>query len=292
MFLISRIGTRIGILDAIGQCHEQEQSIGGMNLRGHIFKVYRVGLPVECYLRCEEEVTCQSYNVVVGQNICELNDRTKEATPEDFIPDKRRFYMKRSGNRERFIMEYSSDQLNNFRICYVAFNLIPKELGKSSDKNKISATKKTWENGKIRQGMVRIFYRNESKKSHKKNAHYLSTLQNGKTEEWDCSYLFFALLLSDSIGSTVSTAMIKDIDDLRQVNNIAHSGEATITDTKVQNNAGRVLNALNSLSLPISDIITIKKSEKFSYSRSQQPEGKGCKFSKQSYKFGMNKWNV
>ena len=95
IFLISRIG----ILDAIGQCHEQEQSIGGMNLGGHIFKVYRVGLPVECYLRCEEEVTCQSYNVVVGQNICELNDRTKEATPEDFIPDKRRFYMKRSGNR-------------------------------------------------------------------------------------------------------------------------------------------------------------------------------------------------
>ena len=95
MFLISRIG----ILGATVQCHEQEQSIGGMYLRGHMFKMYRVGLPVECYFRCEEEVTCQSYNVVVGQNICELNNRTKEARPEDFIPDEKRFYMKRSGNR-------------------------------------------------------------------------------------------------------------------------------------------------------------------------------------------------
>ncbi|XP_022780157.1 uncharacterized protein LOC111321515 [Stylophora pistillata] len=61
--------------------------------------MYRVGLPEECYFRCEEEVTCQSYNVVVGQNICELNNRTKEARPEDFIPDQMRFYMKRSGKR-------------------------------------------------------------------------------------------------------------------------------------------------------------------------------------------------
>ncbi|XP_022809306.1 uncharacterized protein LOC111346276 [Stylophora pistillata] len=95
MFLISRIG----ILDATGQCLEQERSIGGMYLRGHTFKVYQVGLPVECYFRCEEEVTCQSYNVVAGKNVCELSNRTKEATPEDFIPDQERFYMKRSRNR-------------------------------------------------------------------------------------------------------------------------------------------------------------------------------------------------
>lgn len=95
MFLISRIG----IVDATGQCLEQERSIGGMYLRGHMFTVYRVGSPKECFFRCEEEVMCQSYNVVVGQNICELNDRTKEARPEDFIPDEKRFYMKRSINR-------------------------------------------------------------------------------------------------------------------------------------------------------------------------------------------------
>ena len=51
------------------------------------------------FFLCEEEVTCQSYNVVIGQNICELKNSAKEARPEDFMPDQRRFYMKRSRNR-------------------------------------------------------------------------------------------------------------------------------------------------------------------------------------------------
>nr|XP_058964907.1 uncharacterized protein LOC131791577 [Pocillopora verrucosa] len=95
MFLMSRIG----VLNANSQCRVTESSIGGMYLKGHVFKMYRDQLPEECYFRCEEEVTCQSYNVVIGQNICELNNRTKEARPEDFMPDQRRFYMKRSRNR-------------------------------------------------------------------------------------------------------------------------------------------------------------------------------------------------
>ena len=90
---------RIGILKATGQCHSAEYSIGGMYLRGHTFKTCRVGLPEECYFKCEEEITCHSYNVVIGQNICELNNRTKEARPEDFLPDQRRFYIKRLTNR-------------------------------------------------------------------------------------------------------------------------------------------------------------------------------------------------
>ena len=95
MFLMSRIG----VLNANRRCHVTESSINGMYLKGHVFKMYRDQLPRECYFRCEEEVTCQSYNVIIGQNICELNNRTKEARPEDFMPDQRRFYMKRSRNR-------------------------------------------------------------------------------------------------------------------------------------------------------------------------------------------------
>ena len=77
MFLMSRIV----VLNANSQCRVTESSIGGMYLKGHVFKMYRDQLPEECYFRCEEEVTCQSYNVVIGQNICELNNRTKEARP-------------------------------------------------------------------------------------------------------------------------------------------------------------------------------------------------------------------
>ena len=104
MFLMSQIG----ILNASSQCQAGEHSIGGMFLRGHTFMTYRVGLPEMCYFRCEEEVTCQSYNFVIAQTICELNNRTKEATPEDFMPDQMRYYMKRSHNRGTPLLLFSS----------------------------------------------------------------------------------------------------------------------------------------------------------------------------------------
>jgi hypothetical protein len=91
--------SRIGVFEGAAQCQTAENSIGGMFLRGHTFKTYKVGWPAGCYLKCEEEVTCQSYNFVIGQKVCELNNRTKEARPEDFMPDRTRFYMKRTINR-------------------------------------------------------------------------------------------------------------------------------------------------------------------------------------------------
>ena len=93
-FLISGIG----LFQAAVQCETKEKSIGGMFLRGHTFKTCNVELP-ECFIRCDEDVTCQSFNFVIGQNLCELNNRTKEARPEDFRPDQTRLYMKRANNR-------------------------------------------------------------------------------------------------------------------------------------------------------------------------------------------------
>ena len=124
MFLMSRIG----ILNASSQCHTGEHSIGGMYLRGHTFKTYRVGLPEMCYFRCEEEVTCQSYNFVIAQKICELNNRTKEATPEDFMPDQRRFYMKRSQNRGTPLLFCSGfslpfSQYGRILICHISITI-------------------------------------------------------------------------------------------------------------------------------------------------------------------------
>ncbi len=95
--------SRIGIFEAAVQCHQGENSIGQMYLRGHTFKTYKVGWPHECFFRCDEEVTCQSYNFHIGQKVCELNNRTKEATPEDFIPDRTRYYMKRAFNRGKIL---------------------------------------------------------------------------------------------------------------------------------------------------------------------------------------------
>ena len=93
--------SRIGVFQAAAYCQTKEKSVGGMFLRGHTFKICNVELP-ECFIRCAKVVTCQSFNFVIGQKVCELNDRTKEARPEDFMPDPTRFYMKRASNKGIF----------------------------------------------------------------------------------------------------------------------------------------------------------------------------------------------
>lgn len=161
-------------------------------------------------------------------------------------------------------MEYTKDQLNYFRICYI-INCIAEGLRQvfirewnSNYKVSLGEWEDTAQNGQD-------FYNNESKKPiHRINRVHLRLIKKGKTKEWDCSCLFFAILFSYSIGSTISTTTRKDIEDLRQVrNDIAHISEATLTDTQFQNHVGIVLNAFKSLSLPISDIETVKNQKTF-----------------------------
>ena len=97
--MVTFLMSRIGLFQADVVCPTSEKSIGGMFLRGHTLKSVKVGWPGGCYLMCQEEVTCQSYNFVIGHKVCELNNRTKEARPEDFMPDQIRFYMKRARTR-------------------------------------------------------------------------------------------------------------------------------------------------------------------------------------------------
>ena len=101
--LVVFLMSRIGLFEAALQCQTAEYSIGGMFLRGHTFKTCKIEWHESCYFRCAEEVTCQSYNFLIDQNLCELNNRTKEARPEDFKQDRRRFYMKRAKNRGKLL---------------------------------------------------------------------------------------------------------------------------------------------------------------------------------------------
>ena len=83
------------------QCRE-ERSINGMALQGFVFKKFSVRAFYECDISCERELTCQSYNYVVRENSCELNNRTKEARPEQFHSDAARVYLRRLSNRGMF----------------------------------------------------------------------------------------------------------------------------------------------------------------------------------------------
>ena len=163
------------------------------------------------------------------------------------------------------VMEYSQEQVNYFRLCYVAFNLVPVGL-RQIFKNEwdfryktvpLAEWKDTPQNG-------RDFYNNESKASRKKNARCLATILNGDTAEWDCTCLFFAILYSDSIGTTLSPAVYKDVDDIRQVRNkIAYITKANVADADYQTSVDRVLNAFTSLGLDITEIQEIKKQTTF-----------------------------
>ena len=80
------------------QCSRQV-SVYGMMLQRHIFKIVETSTTFECLTACNDEERCQSFNYVVSKNICEMNNRTKEARPEDFVPDSDRYYYGTVRNR-------------------------------------------------------------------------------------------------------------------------------------------------------------------------------------------------
>lgn len=161
-------------------------------------------------------------------------------------------------------MEYTSEELNYFRLAYIVFKLITDGLRKIFKQEwdfRYKTTLGEW-NDTPKNGLD--FYNNESRKSRSKNARYLTTIQNGNTAEWDCSCLFSAILFSDSLGTTLSATISKDVNDLRQVrNDIAHISEAELTDAEFLNYVGRVLSAFNSLKLPVIDIDEVKTQTSF-----------------------------
>ena len=82
----------------------------------------------------------------------------------------------------------------------------------------------------------------ESKKSPSKNSRLLSIIQNGNTEEWDCTCFFFAILYSDTLGSVISPTITKDVDDLQMFRNevFAHRSKACFAEAEFQRCVSKV----------------------------------------------------
>ena len=85
-------------------CDNGEYSIFGKMLRGHIFKTIKVSTPHECLQACNNDIRCRSFNYVIMRDVCELNNRTKEARPENFVPDYKRYYFKRTAKSGKFFL--------------------------------------------------------------------------------------------------------------------------------------------------------------------------------------------
>ena len=84
------------------ECGSQ-YSIFGMMLRGHTFKSLNASISFECNQACDRDFRCHSFHFVIKNNVCELNNRTKEARPEDFIPDWQRYYFRRNNGMGEFV---------------------------------------------------------------------------------------------------------------------------------------------------------------------------------------------
>ena len=174
-------------------------------------------------------------------------------------------------------MEYSREQLNYFKICYVTLDLVQAGLREIFKRewdflygSSLGQWKDTPQNG-------RDFYNRESRASSRKNARYLAVIQNGNTAEWDLSCLFFAILYSDSIGTTLAPAVRKGVDDIRQVRNeIVHITYANMTDGEFQTSIDRVLNAFVSLGLDTTEIQEIKNQVTFPTKEVESLKKRAC----------------
>lgn len=96
-----------------------EYSTPRMMLQRHVYKTIHVSFGYECLQACHQEITCQSFNYVISQSACEFNNRTKEASPEDFVPNTDRFYFRRDKNRGKTKMKDFSVIEHNSETCKV-----------------------------------------------------------------------------------------------------------------------------------------------------------------------------
>ena len=104
LFFISLVFREI----ASQQCHGI-YSIYRMMLQGHTYKTFKTTTGMlECRETCLADDRCQSFNVVMGIAICELNNRNKEARPEDFVKDENRYYMAKDSNRGNSTCKYKT----------------------------------------------------------------------------------------------------------------------------------------------------------------------------------------
>ena len=90
---------RNGVEDIDG-C-ESFQPIYGGALLHHVYQTLKLPGSIYCLRACDDDIRCQSINHVVHGEICELNNRTKEARQDAFTTDDTKVYMKKFKKRSK-----------------------------------------------------------------------------------------------------------------------------------------------------------------------------------------------
>ena len=160
--------------------------------------------------------------------------------------------------------KYTDEQLNYFRICYVATDVLKeglREIFKQEWDKLYKSAKGEWKDKRFN-GMD--FYHGESPESQKRNAHLLATMKNGNSGEWDCTMLFYAILFSDCLGPHLTAIISKNVDDLRKFRNeFAHMPQSGLPERDFQNTISKVDVAFQALSLPTVKFRDLKHQKTF-----------------------------
>ena len=102
------------------------------------------------------------------------------------------------------------------------------------------------------------FFLKETPNNKRRRADLLARMRDGNTEEWDIAMLFYAIIYSNSIGSSLSPAIRSQVDVLRNVRNeTMNSPRASLSVAKLQDNLQKVQFAFESLGLstrPVQDL--------------------------------------
>ncbi|CAH3016692.1 unnamed protein product, partial [Porites evermanni] len=159
---------------------------------------------------------------------------------------------------------YSEKQLNYFRVCHIATDILPPALRllfKQEWDNRYKATYGEWKDTP-QNGLD--FKNSESPANQRKHARLLATMAKGDRAEWDCTMLFYAILFSDSIHG-LSPMIRTNVDDLRKFRNedFAHMTEGQLSNADFSITVAKVERAFRALCLSTADIQTVSKQRSF-----------------------------
>ncbi|XP_068734156.1 uncharacterized protein [Montipora capricornis] len=152
-------------------------------------------------------------------------------------------------------MEYTWEQLNVFRMRFIVENVVSEGLRVVFKhewdllyKSTLGEWQDTPQNG-------RDFSHLEAELNFDKAQLYLSTIKNGNTAEWDCSCLFFAILCSVSIGSSLRPVVLQNVYRLREIENeMLHSWKTSLTDKELLSYVAELEDTFSSLNLSTNEL--------------------------------------
>ena len=162
-------------------------------------------------------------------------------------------------------IEFTEEQLNYYRICYVVTDIITEGLRSIFKQEWDNRYKRTIGEWKDEPGNGLDFKNGESPGNQRRNAKLLATMVNGDRAAWDCTMLFYAILYSDSVGHGLNPVVESNINDLRNFRNeeFAHMPKGHLANPEFQIAIGKVHSAFQRLNLPTWKIQDIRNQEKF-----------------------------